>query len=237
MTTTLLLIHIIGASVGILSGFLSMFFRKGSGLHGAAGNVFFVSMLTMSTTAAYVAAFLRPIMVNVVAASLTFYMVSTAWRAARNRKGATSAVDYGAMLFILAVGAFSIASGIYQANHPALPRHGVPTAMYFVFATFAMLFAASDVRMLVRGGVTGAKRIARHLVRMCLALLLATFSFFPGQSKLFPRSVRATPVFYLPHIFLLLSLIYWLWRVKSRKRAARQEEVAELNGIDSAQPV
>lgn len=232
MTTTLLLIHIFGASIGILSGFLSMFFRKGSGLHAAAGNVFFVSMLAMSTSAAYIAAFLHPIMVNVVAASLTFYMVSTAWRAARNRKGATSAVDYGAMLFIVAVGAFSIGCGIYQANHSALPRHGVPTAMYFVFASFALIFAASDVRMLIRGGVTGSKRIARHLVRMCLALLLATFSFFPGQAKLFSKEVRSMPVFYLPHLFLVVSLIYWLWRVNSRKRAARREEVVELNGIE-----
>jgi uncharacterized membrane protein len=231
MATTLLLIHIIGASVGILSGFLSMFFRKGSGLHAAAGNVFFASMLAMSS-AAYIAAFLHPIMVNVVAASLTFYMVSTAWRAARNRLGATSAFDYGAMLFIVAVGAFSIACGIRQVNNPALPRHGVPNAMYFVFASFALLFAASDVRLLVRGGVTGAKRIARHLTRMCLALLLATFSFFPGQVKLFSKEVRSMPVFYLPHIFLVVSLIYWLWRVKSRKRAERREEVVELNGIE-----
>ena len=44
MHTTLSMIHICGAVVGLLSGFMAMTFRKGSGLHGAAGSVFFVSM-------------------------------------------------------------------------------------------------------------------------------------------------------------------------------------------------
>ena len=36
----LILIHVCSATVGLLSGFLAMVFRKGSGLHGAAGSNF-----------------------------------------------------------------------------------------------------------------------------------------------------------------------------------------------------
>jgi len=46
--TPLLLVHICGAVVGLLSGYLAMLVRKGSGLHEAAGRVYVVSMLTMS---------------------------------------------------------------------------------------------------------------------------------------------------------------------------------------------
>jgi len=42
----LLMVHICGAIVGLLSGFMAMALRKGSGLHGAAGSVFSVSLLS-----------------------------------------------------------------------------------------------------------------------------------------------------------------------------------------------
>jgi hypothetical protein len=37
--------------------------------------------------------------------------------------------------------------------------------------------------MLARGGVLGAKRIARHLWRMCFGLFIAAGSFFLGPSN------------------------------------------------------
>jgi len=47
-----LIAHIGGGLVAILSGFAALFFCKGSRLHRAAGNVFFVSMLITATGAA-----------------------------------------------------------------------------------------------------------------------------------------------------------------------------------------
>ncbi len=55
MRSPLLLLHIIGGTLGILSGFVAVFLRKGSRWHGVAGNVFFISMLTMSGCGAYMA--------------------------------------------------------------------------------------------------------------------------------------------------------------------------------------
>jgi hypothetical protein len=43
----LLMLHVFSAAVGLLAGFMAMAFRKGSGLHGAAGTIFFVSMLRL----------------------------------------------------------------------------------------------------------------------------------------------------------------------------------------------
>jgi len=56
MTHSILLtIHIAGALVGLLSGWTALLLRKGSRRHGAAGTVFFVSMLTMCTSAVILA--------------------------------------------------------------------------------------------------------------------------------------------------------------------------------------
>ena len=221
MHTTLLLIHICSATVGLLSGFMAMAFRKGSNWHGAAGTVFFISMLLMSSSGAYIAAFLKPVAINVVAATLTFYLVSTAWRAAKNRSGKTDTFDIVALFWAIAVGSMGWAYGLEARNSPNGMKDGIPVAMYFIFGSVALLFAVADVRMIVRGGVTGARRIGRHLWRMSLALLIATLSFYPGQAKLFPRAIRATNLLYVPHVLLIGVIILWLYRISVRKRAAK----------------
>jgi uncharacterized membrane protein len=205
-------IHICGAVVGLLSAYLAMVFRKGSGWHGAAGTVFFVSMLAMSSSAAYGALFIKPVKINFIVACLTFYLVTTAWRAAKRRDGGTDAFDLIATLFIIADGIFAVALG-FSGSHD-----GGPPAMYVAFGTIALLCGASDVRMFLRGGLAGARRIARHLWRMCLALLLATLSFFPGQARNLPPAMRQMSFVYLPHILLVAAMVFWMIRVSLRKR-------------------
>src|SRR6266403_645116 len=103
MHTALTMLHISGAIVGLLSGFMAMTFRKGSGLHGAAGTVFFVSMLSMSAAGAYIAAFIKPNNGNVMGGVLTFYLVATGWMAARRRERIAGIFDWNALLIVLAV--------------------------------------------------------------------------------------------------------------------------------------
>lgn len=203
MNSILLLTHITGAVVGISSGFLSMIFRKGASLHRLAGNIFFGSMLAMSGSAAYLAVFHKPNHVNLLAGLLTFYLVATAWQAAKRRDGRTSAFDVAALAWTLiaAMAAFAFAIN---------PTKDSPAAACVIFGIFALLFAVADIRLLAHGAISGAKRIRRHLWRMCVALLFALFSFFPGQVKLFPPEVRRMAVLYLPHVLLVASMIYWL---------------------------
>lgn len=223
-SSPVLLLHICAATVGLLSGFLSMLFRKGSGLHSMAGNVFFVSMLTMSTSAVFIATFLHPNRVNVLVGLLTFYLVATAWWAARRRDGGTSLFDVAGLVFVLGVAALSFAAGVEAADSAGGTKDGMSAGFYFIFGLLPFLGGVSDIRMLRRGGVTGPRRIARHLYRMCFALMIATFSFFPGQAKLFSGWLRESGVLLIPHLFLIGSLIYWRFRV-GRKRSAQSNKL------------
>ena len=225
--SVLILIHICTATIGLLSGFLSMALRKGSGLHRAAGTVFFVSMLMMSASAAYLAAFLKPNAMNVVVGLLTFYLVSTGWWAGKRRDGAPGRFELIAMLFAAAVGIGGIAVGVDVANSVSKSRNGYPAAMFFVFGSIALLCAVSDVRMFVRRGLAGTRRMARHLWRMSFALLIATLSFFPGQARNLPESFRETSLTYVPHILLAASMIYWMIRIRIKKRVRRRAAESE----------
>ena len=221
--TPLLLFHVFAATIGLLSGCLAMIFRKGSGLHGAAGSVFFVSMLSMSLSGAYISTFIRPIMLNVVVGLLTSYLVATAWWSARHREAQTGWFDRIAFLYVLSVGIAGITFGVQAVNSPTGAKNGIPSALYFVFGTIALLCALGDVRMFRRGGVSGTRRLVRHLWRMCFALLIALMSLYPGQARLFPKWLRETNLLVIPHILLIGALLFWLARMRSRRRAQQQQ--------------
>jgi hypothetical protein len=243
LLTTLRLLHVCAAVVALLSGFGAMALRKGSGLHGAAGTVFFVSLLCASGAGAIIALFLHPNTGNVMGSVLTFYLVATAWVAARRRSGQAGIFDLVALLFPLALGAAGATWALEAARSQSGLKDGYPAAMYAILGSIALLFAASDVRMIVRGGASGAKRIARHLWRMGMALLLAWGSFYPGQGWLFPKWLRDTNLLHVPPVLLFGALLLWLYRVSVRRRLPRDsgadagpEIRARRSGSPSTQP-
>jgi uncharacterized membrane protein len=215
MSSPFLLLHICGAIAGLLSGAMAVIFRKGSGWHAAAGTVFFASMLGMTTSAAYIAAFLRPNRLNLLAATLTFYLVVTAWIAARRREARVGSGDRALLLLVLAAGLAGMTWGFQRVS--GWLTDGMPAAAYFNFGAAALLCVRSDVRMLARGGVSGTQRITRHLWRMCNALLITALSFYPGQARLFPASWRETNLLMVPHLLLFGVMLFWLYRMSSRK--------------------
>jgi cobalamin synthase len=59
--------------------------------------------------------------------------------------------------------------------------------------------------------------VARHLWRMCFALFVAALSFFIGQAKVIPKPIRIYPLLALPVPAVLVTMFYWLWRVRFRR--------------------
>lgn len=206
MRSPILVIHICAGLVGLLSGAAAMSFRKGSRRHGLAGNIFFVAMLVMGSSAAYLG--------NVFGGLFVCYLVTTAWLTARRREGETSLFDWGPLVFAFVMGVLTLTAGIEAAGSPEGSLNGVPAGMLFFLGSVALLAAAGDVRMLVRGGVFGTQRIARHLWRMCFGLFIATGSFFLGQQQVFPAFLRGTKILFLLAILPLILMIVWLIRVR-----------------------
>ncbi len=168
------------------------------------------------------AAFIKPNHGNVMGGVLTFYLVATGWMTAKRRERKVGIFDRSALLGVLAIGAAAVTWGFQAATSLTGLKDGYPPGMYFIFGAIALLFAASDVRMLVRGGVSGAQRIARHLWRMSLALLFALVSFYPSRAHLFPKWFNDTTLLYVPHVLLIGAIFFWLVRVSARKRAPQR---------------
>jgi hypothetical protein len=221
-----LLVHICGGSLGLLSGTAAMAFRKGSPRHVLAGRVFVASMLTMGTFAAYLA-IVKNQPNNIGGGILTVYLIGTAWLTARRRDGETSRFDWVALLIPLAIGILMWMTGLKVLRSGASSLNGVPVGMILFMGSVCLLAAAGDVRMLLRGGVVGAKRISRHLWRMCFGLFIAAGSFFFGGSnrplrllstvgigKYLSPAIFNTPLYLVLTLLPLILLIFWLVRVR-----------------------
>lgn len=115
------------------------------------------------------------------------------------------------MLLGFAVGIAGIWIGVAaHATSAGIVAGKQAAAVAVVFGSIALLAALLDLRMMAVRGINGAHRIARHLWRMCCALLVATASFFLGQAQVFPEPPRkigllATPVLLVLLIFFLAS--------------------------------
>jgi hypothetical protein len=225
----ILLLHIFGGTIGLLSGAAAMFFRKGSARHVLVGRVFVASMLVMAAGAAYLGV-TKHQPANVGGGIFTFYLILTAWLAARRADGETSKLDWVALLIPVALGTLSWMNGIQVVRSGANSQAGVPVGMIFFMGSVQLLAAAGDVRMLMGGGVLGAKRIARHLWRMCFGLFTASGSFFLGPSnrplrllsavgigQYLPRALFSMGVYLFLTILPLVLLIFWLVRVRFSK--------------------
>jgi hypothetical protein len=222
----ILIVHICGGSLGLLSGTAAISFRKGSPRHVLAGKVFVASMLVMAVGAVYLG-IVKHQPNNVGGGIFTFYLIGTAWQTAKRMEGETGRLDWVALLIPSALGTLTWLNGINVLRSGASSQDGVPVGMTFFMGSMMLLAAAGDVRMLVHGGVRGAKRVARHLWRMCFGLFIAAGSFFLGPSnrplrllssigigRHLPQALFSTGFYLILSVLPLVILIFWLVRVR-----------------------
>lgn len=209
-------VHILAGSLSLLFGFVALYSTKGATLHRKAGRQFVFAMLTMALMGAVIAAS-KGSEGNVIAAVMTCYLVITALTTVSRHAVWSPRLDVGLMVLALGVGLTSVALGFETIASPAGRRDGLPPFPFFMFGIVGLLAGVGDLRMLRSGGIRGTSRLARHLWRMTWAMWIATSSFFLGQAKVFPEPVRIPALLALPVLAVLVTMLYWLWRVRIRR--------------------
>ena len=209
---SLVIVHIGAGCTGLLSGAVALVARKGAYVHRIAGTTFFGAMLTMALIGTCVAPFL-PQQGSVIMGAFTCYLVATAWVTVRRPPGRVGRFEPIAAVCAMCIAGLALVYGRQAAYSPNHLLDDNPAAFYDGFAAVIVVVAASDLRLILRGGILGAARIARHLWRMCVALLIAATSFFLGQQQLFPAAMRGSTILFVPEIAVLALTVFWLARV------------------------
>jgi len=222
---TILVLHIAGGTVGIVSGMAALAVRKGRRLHVLAGRVFFVSMLVMASIGALVAPFLAardgsPKWFDSIAGFFTFYLVATGWMTVRRKAGTIGHFEAAAFVYAATLAAMTILLGIQAASRPGAAAGGMVASAYYGLGTIIAVAAALDLKVILGGGIAGPSRLARHLWRMCLACFVAVGSFFLGQQRVMPEVIQGSPWLQIPPLIPLAMMVFWLLRLRLAKPIA-----------------
>ena len=189
MRLSLLVLHILAGTVGLLSGTFAIAVRKGSRLHRASGNIFTVAMLTLASSALCLAV-MKSQHGNILGSIITFYMITTAWLAGRRRS--IGRLDLAALLIGAGGAAAIVTLGVWTLHHP---DKDAPATMCFFMAGVLLLATTGDIRMIARGGIAGRQRITRTSGGCALDFSLQQDLSFLASNRSFPLSCAA----HLPH--------------------------------------
>ena len=209
-----LIAHFGTALIALAAGTIAIVVAKGGQWHRKSGTVFTVAMIIAGLFAAGIAIYERKVG-SIIGGFFTAYLVFTAFDTVR-----PLADRRLRMTLMLLAFSFAIAQYVFGLMSLANPKMagGVPVGMIFFLATITLLAAIGDARLLRAGNLKGARRIARHLWRMCFGLFIATGSFFLGQMKFIPRPFHNMALLLGLAIAPLVLLLYWMWRVRIRKQ-------------------
>jgi uncharacterized membrane protein len=220
-----LVIHFGGGLLGIASGAVAVVATKGGRTHRLAGRLFVVGMTTGAIFAAGIALYERNYG-SLVGGLFTAYLVFTAFTTVRPLAGRNArAIHVTLMLLAFGVALTQLTFAVIAISNPV---RGVPTPMLFFIGTIVLLAAVGDWRLLRAGSISGTRRLARHLWRMCFGLFIASGSFFLGQASFLPRPLRIVPLLVALGIAPLIVLLYWMWRVRLSQN---------LRGLRTTKPI
>jgi uncharacterized membrane protein len=208
-------VHIAAGGLALVFGYPALFAAKGGRLHRTSGTLFVAAMVVMSLTGALIAALDDPLSISVVAGSLTFYLITTAWLTVRERGESARRLDAAGVVVAAIVCLLAFRSGL------ALLSTGRPeTIPAFIFGVVALLAAAGDLRLMRTGTPRGGRRLARHLWRMCFAMWVAAASFFWGPPGRVPALIYYPALLPIPVLLPIAVMLYWLWRLRGRARVS-----------------
>lgn len=207
--------HFSAGLVALVAGTIALAVAKGGRLHKKSGIVFTVAMIVVGLLASVIYMYEGK---SFIGGIFVVYLIWTATTTVRKLPGSGRKLDIGLMILAFTMAILMYWGGVIVWNLPGHMRDGVPAGMIFFLGTISLLASIGDARMIREGGLRGARRIARHLWRMCFGLFIATGSFFLGQMKFIPEPIRIRPLMFALGLAPLVILIYWMWRVRLRRR-------------------
>lgn len=204
--------HILAGTMALLSGAVSFAARKGSPLHKISGRLFVGAMLLMALSGAGLA-LVNNEQQNLVAGLVTFYLVATAFLTVRPVKPSHNSLQRLLLGWGLLTGGYAVLTAISHLSRGITTLDGNPVQVMLVFGGITFIASVLDLRLIRQGRLPYPWLLVRHVWRIGLAMLIATVSFFLGQSQVIPEPLRHWLVLVSPVILVLLLTLYWLIRL------------------------
>lgn len=209
-----LTLHIIGGTVGLFTGTISLVRKKGDKKHKLVGKIFTYSMLTAGFSSLALSLMHYNYLLFMVGV-FTIYLVATGNRyiylKLLGSEQRPSTIDWTITVGMLIAGLFFIGLGIKN-----LVAHNNFGIVFIVFGALGLRFVQTDFNNY--NGKIKAKNywLLAHLQRLTGCYIAATTAFLVVNSKYWPVVLPSALVWLLPTAILTPLIIAWTnkYRVK-----------------------
>jgi uncharacterized membrane protein len=210
-----LLLHIVGGSVGLLSGMLNIIRKKGDKNHKLTGKIFFVSMLTAGASS-LVLSFLHPNYFLFVVGVFTLYMVGSGQRYLKHKqqyKPDSKRIEWAMTILMLLAGLLFIGMGILT-----IIKSNLFGIVFITFGSIGLLFVRQDFKNYFDKTTIKNYWLIGHLQRMTGGFIAALTAFLVVNAKYFPEQIPSFVYWLLPTIILTPLIIKWSRKYEVKKR-------------------
>ncbi len=216
-----LMLHIIGGSVGLVSGLLNILRLKGDKVHKRIGRIFFVSMIVVGVSSLALSIF-HPNYFLFMIGVFTLYMVGSGQRYLSHKKHDTihsKKVDWALTIFMLIAGVLFVGIGILT-----ILKSNLFGIVFTTFGCLGLLFVWQDIYNFNGKSAIKNYGLICHLQRMTGGFIAALTAFLVVNAKYFPQQIPGFVYWLLPTIILTPLIIKWSRTYEVKKNTNRSEQ-------------
>ncbi len=209
-----LLLHILGGSVGLLTGILNIIQKKGDKKHRLIGKIFYFSMLTAGFSS-LILAYLHPNYFLFMVGVFTLYMVGSGDRYLKHRNTNNNEIqilDWAISILMLLAGLFFIGMGafnLFKSNFFGL--------VFIVFGGLGLFFVNQDFKNFRGKSSIQNYWLIGHLQRMTGGFIAAFTAFLVVNSENLPNQIPGFVYWLLPTFLLAPLISKWSRKFKIKK--------------------
>lgn len=195
----LLMVHITGGSVGLLSGTVNMIRKKGDRVHRRIGKIFSYGMFAAGISALALSV-MNPNYFLFIVGIFTLYMVATGERYLINKKLQPEWIDWALTVVMLVFGVGFIGFGTWHivSGH----TFGI---VFLVFGLISLNYVRLDWRNYQGKSKFKNQGITEHIQRMCGVYIAATTAFVVVNISFQPSFV----LWLLPSVVVTPLIVRW----------------------------
>lgn len=215
-----LLAHVSFGTLAVILGAIALGSPKGRKVHMSAGRLFIITMGASSVLGAILGALkFETFWITFHAGILGATLVISGVLALRIRGSGAR------RLFIIVAGLNALnaialcAIGWYASTMTDARLYGFAAEDYFFLFGMAAVAFGGDIRLIFGKQISNRHRVAQHLLRMCIGFFIAAGSAFTGPgASAFPDALQNSGVLSLPELFIMLLMLFWLWKTLRKPR-------------------
>lgn len=208
-----LVLHIIGGSLGLLSGLCNIIRKKGDRNHKLVGKVFFMSMLTAGISSLILSS-LHPNSFLFIVGVFTLYMICSGQRCLKHKqvdKFKLGFIDWAITICMLIAGLMFVGTGVL-----GLIKSNLFGIVYIVFGSLGSLFVWQDYNNYTKKSKIKNYWLLAHLQRMIGSFIASLTAFLVVNAKYFPDLIPSYVYWLLPTVIFVPLIIQWSNRYQAK---------------------